>query len=42
MISQTEKQINSGMLEPMHEEELEHEEEPLKGLFNKYKGARSN
>jgi hypothetical protein len=42
MIASTERQMNSGRLEAMNEED-EQEDEPIKGLINKYKGTnRSN
>lgn len=37
MISDTEKQIVVGL----NEEDVDHDEEPIKGLFNKYKGAKA-
>jgi hypothetical protein len=41
MISGAEKQINASHMEVMQEED-EHEDELMNGLFTKYKGVRSS
>jgi hypothetical protein len=40
MISETERQIAQNGLEAMNEEDQE--DEPIAGLFHKYKAAKSN
>ena len=37
MISDAEKQVSAGF-----DDEEEEDEEPIRGLFNKYKGAKSS